>query len=171
MLVPKRLLVLKRLCTLLEELEVDGAIVDMSGKITRGRNIMGEEVQAPALSILEAPRPEFATYAGEEHFMRKESMLLMIQGRAVDDKLNPGDPAYYLEAAVEKRLSMIIAEKSGGRPLYPEHHMLGKLITSMEVAPPVVRPPEDKVSASAFFFLVLRVGIAVDISEPYTQDS
>ena len=167
--IPKRLLVLQRLCTLLETLEIDGEIVDMTGKVTRGRNIIGEEIEAPALAILEAPRPDFASYSGEEAFMRKDHMILLIQGRAIDDKLLPGDKAYYLAAAVEQRLSLIVKTKPNGNPQYPEHHMLGNLITSLEVAPPVVRPPEDKVSQWAFFFLVLRVGIAVDISAPYTS--
>lgn len=168
---PTRLLVVQRLCSLLEELEVNGAYVDMVGKVFRGRNIIGEEVQAPALAILEAPRPDFATFAGEEHFMRKDSMLLMIQGRADDDKLNPSDNAYWLAAAVEQRLSRVIAQKKSGMNgggEFPEHYMLGNLITKMEMAPPVVRPPEDKVSRWAFFFLVLRVGVAVDIRSPYT---
>lgn len=166
---PTRLLVVQRLCTLLETLEYQGQPIDLTGKVTRGRNIVGEEVAAPALSIIEAPRPDFASFAGEEHFMRKDNMILMIQGRAVDDKLLAGDNAYWLAAAVEQRLSRITAEKSNGMGAqFPEHYMLGKLITGLEVAPPVVRPPEDKVSQWAFFFLVLRVGIAVDIRSPYT---
>lgn len=165
---PTRLLVVQRLCTLLETLEFKGQPLDMTGKVSRGRNILGEEVAAPALSIIEAPRPDFASFAGEEHFMRKDNMILMIQGRAVDDKLLPGDEAYWLAAAVEQRLSAITATKKHGSPEFPEHHLLGNLITGLEIAPPVVRPPEDKVSQWAFFFLVLRVGIAVDTRSPYT---
>lgn len=168
MKIPTRLVVVQRLCSLLETVEFKGESLDLEGSVFRGRNIFGDESKAPALSILEAPRPDFATYAGEEQFMRKDSMILMIQGRAIDDKLNPSDNAYWLSAAVEQRLSRVTAVKSGGRPLFPEDYLLGNLITSMEVAPPVVRPPEDKVSSSAFFFLVLRVGIAVAISDPYT---
>lgn len=172
-MIPTRLLVLQRLQSLLETLEFRGETLDMTGKITRGRSIVGDDVQpAPAaLHIIEAPRPDFASYAGEDAFMRKDSMTLMIQGRAIDDKLNPGDEAYWLAAAVEKRLSRITAIKSNGsgNPAFPEHWMLGKLITGLEVASSVVRPPEDKVSQWAFFFLVLRVGIAVDIAQPYTD--
>ncbi len=173
-MIPTRLLVVQRLCTLLEEIQFDGTTLDLTGKVTRGRNIIGDEVKPTVLNpvvlnVLEAPRPDFATYSGEDAFMRKDSMILMIQGRAMDDKLLPGDSAYYLAAAVEQRLSRVMAvNQRSGMPKYPEHHLLGNLITGMEVAPPVVRPPEDKVSAWAFFFLVLRVGIAVDISEPYT---
>lgn len=171
MLIPKRLLVLQRLTDLLQTVEFRGQVLDLTGKVTRGRNIIGDEVEPDpaALHIIEAPRPDFALYAGEDAFMRKDNMMLMIQGRAVDDKLVPGDEAYYLAAAVEQRLARVTAIKSGGRPAYPEHYMLGDLITGLEVAPSVVRPPEDKVSKWAFFFLVLRVGIAVDIGEPYTS--
>lgn len=170
--VPTRLLVMQRLCSLLEDepLEINGVMVDMKGAVARGRNIVGEEVKPlPFISIMESPRPDVATYAGEDASYRKDHLVLLIQGRIIDDKLNPGDTAYWFEAAVEERLSRIIAVKpASGKPLYPEHHMLGNLISALEIAPPVVRPPEDKISSSAYFFLPVRVGIAVRLQNPYT---
>lgn len=171
-LIPTRLLVLQRLTELLEgPLTVEGVEVDMTGAVFRGRNLVGEERKAgPVLSILEAPRPDVASYAGENAFMSSDRWTLLITGMTGDDKINPGDPAYYLCAAVQQRLHRIVAVKgTSGTPLYPEHYMLGKSITGLEVAPPVVRPPDDKVSSSAFFFLPVRVGIAVNYGEPYTS--
>ena len=170
--IPTRLLILQRLQALLEgPLVFKEQPLPMEGKVFRGRNILGDESAGQSLSILEAPRPDFAYFAGEEKMMRKDKLTLLIQGRTPDDKLNPCDNAYYLCAAVEERLNRVIAERSAGRDggLYPEHYLLGNLITDMEVAPPVVRPPEDKVSSSAFFFLAVRVGIAGEIGRPYTQ--
>lgn len=167
--IPTRLLVCQRFDALLSNLTVKGAPLDLTGKIIRGRSVIGDETRPPALSILESPRPDFATYAGEDWSWRKDKLMLLIQGRAEDDKLNPGDEAYWLEAAVEEKLYRVVATKPNGNPLYPDDYMLGGLITGLEVAPPVVRPPEDKTSASAFFFLVLRVGIAVEIGKPYTE--
>ena len=138
----------------------------------RGRHVIGnEQTPLPALAILEAPRPDVADYADEEAFMRHDKWTLLIQGRALDDKLNPSDTAYWLEAAVEERLSQVIATKSSGTAKYPAVYMLGGLVTSFEIAPPVVRPPDDKVSAAAYFFLPIRVGIAANVGSPYTSGS
>lgn len=173
-LIPTRLLVLRRLQALLEgPLLVEGEAVDLFGAVFRGRNLIGEERKPlPALSVLEAPRPDMADYAGENSFMRKDRWTLLITGMVQDDKLNPSDPAYHLCAAVEERLGRVVAiAPQSGKPLYPEHYMLGNLITGLEVAPPVIRPPDDKVSATAFFFLPIRVGIAVPVGRPYTSVS
>ncbi len=168
--IPTRLLVVQRLCTLLETLEYKGQALDLTGKVFRGRNILGDTDGAHTLAILESPRPDFALYAGVDLEARKDKLTLLIQGRAPDDKLYPGDSAYWLCAAVEERLGLIVQTSSkSGRAVYAEQYMLGNLITDLEIAPPVVRPPEDKVSSSAFFFLVIRVGIAVEIGKPYTE--
>lgn len=165
--VPTRLLVLQRLQDLLRNLTLDGVPIEI--EVLRGRNHLGSETVVPSLSILENPRPDFTSLAGDENVMRKDNMTLLIQGRCLPDSNASTDSAYYLEAAVEERLSDILAFKDGGRPKYPEIHMLGGLITKLEIGAPVVRPPEEKVSAWAYFFLVLRIGIAADISKPYTS--
>lgn len=169
--VPLRLEILKRLTALLEgPLTIDGEEVSMEGAVFRGRNIVGEEVKPlPIISIIEAPRPDIASFAGEG-VGRHDQWTLLITGRAEDDAANPSDSAYYLYAAVEERLGRVIAVKVSGTAKYPEHHLLGGLISSLEIAPPVVRPPDDKVvSASAYFFLPIRVGIASRLGEPYTS--
>lgn len=172
MKIPTRLLVIQRLCDLLtsEPLEVHGVMVNLTDKVLRGRSVIGDDVATPTLAILESPRADFAVYSGEEEIGRKDNLTLLVQGRIDQDMLTPGDEAYWFAAAIEERLSRVLEVKpSNGRPLYPEHYMLGNLITKLEVAPPVSRPPEDKASATAFFFLVLRVGIAVEIGKPYTD--
>jgi len=169
-LIPTRLLAMQRLTALLESLDIKTVATDMTGKVVRGRSILGEEIDTPMLAMLESPRADFALFAGVDLEARKDRLTILIQGRAEDDPLNPGDEAYWLCAAVEERLARITATKpNNGRALYPEHFMLGNLITDLEIAPPVVRPPEDKVSQSAYFFLVLRVGMAVEIGKPYTE--
>src|SRR5690606_11541926 len=95
---------------------------------------------------------------------------LLIQGIAEDDKANPGDAAYYLAAAVEAQLAKLTAMKPGRPvPLYPDDHLLGGLVTGIEIAPPLVRPPEKEVSSTAYFFLPLLVGVAVAPGQPYTS--
>jgi hypothetical protein len=169
--IPTRLLIMQRLTALLETLVINGVETDLTKFVFRGKNLVGDErADGPSLSILESPRPDIASFAGEEAFARKEWWTLLITGMTKDDRVNPYDPAYYLQAAVDERLNRVIAIKSNGSgsPLYPEHHLLGGLITGLEVAPPVIRPPEERVSSTAFFFLPIRVGVAVQFGKPYT---
>lgn len=170
---PKRLLVVKRLCDLLETepMEVDGKTYNMKGAVWRGRNILGEEIKPlPAISVLESPRPDFAIYAGEDE-ARRDNMTLLVTGLIESrDKYNPSDAGYWFHAAVEERLSRVADVKPGsGNPKYPEHYMLGDLLSSFDVGAPVVRPPDDKTRSCAYFFLPIRVGIATLVTEPYTQ--
>ena len=169
--VPTRLLVLQRLTALLEETTYtfNGQTLSLAGAVFRGRNLVGDESKPwPIISILEAPRPDIALYAGDGEAM-KDRWLLLIEGICENDLLNPSDAAYTLHAAVEEQLCKVVEKKQSGSAKYPEHYLLGNLITGIEISPPVIRPPGDKASAAAFFFLPVRVGIATRFGQPYTQ--
>lgn len=148
----------------------NGYTNDLSEAVFRGRNLLGADLrERPMVTILEAPRPDIAVYTGEWGDQRLDHWTLLVQGVADDDKKNPSDPAYYLCAEVEQHLTRIIdVRPETGSPRYPDIHLLGGLITDLQIAPPVVRPPEDRVSTSAFFFLPLRLGVAVGTGQPYT---
>ena len=170
-IIPLRLAILQALTKHLEGVtKAAGYSHDLAGSVYRGRNLVGADLnRRPALAILEAPRPDIAVFTGEWSDMRADSWTLLLQGMADDDKRNPSDPAYYLCADVEQHLARLIAVRpETGGPRYPQEHLLGGLITSLEIAPPVVRPPEDKISQTAFFFLPLRVGVAGETGRPYT---
>lgn len=168
---PLRLDILKRLVALLElteGLDQAGVPFDLTGKVFRGRTEFGDEQLLPALSILEAPTPDIGTFAGAFE-ARNSSWVLLLQGWAKDDKLNPSDPAYYLQAAVESQLAKVNAKSANGlrRALYPEFYLLGDTITQLEIGPPVVRPLDKSTSSRAFFYQPIRVGIAEYVGEPY----
>lgn len=173
--IPTRLLVLQRLQTLLESapLVVQGVPQNLAGSVIRGRNIIGEDAptgQGFLLSFIEAPRPDVAVFAGEEDSFRHDRWTILLQGTCEDDKLKPGDNAYWFYAAVEQRLGEVInVIPRSGKPVNEEYHLLGGLINSMEIAPPVCRPPGDKVTAKAWFYLPIRLGIALKLGEPYTS--
>lgn len=169
--IPKRLAVMQRLQTLLEiPMTIHDVNVDLSGNIQRGRSLVGVELEGHRLAILESPRPDFSVYAGYDKLDGSDFLTLLIQGTCPDDALNPSDEAYWFHAAVVERLAWIAATSTKhGMPLHPEHYMLSNGITDMEISPPVVRPPEDKPSAWAFFYLVVRFGMAGDIGKPYTS--
>lgn len=171
-LVPTRLLILQRMQTLLSGITDIGLpdTVDLVDKVFRGRILLGADIKPlPVLSILEAARPDAAAmHLGDYDELREDGWTLLIQGMIDDDPISPTDNAYYLEAAVEQRLSLINATNHMGMPEDPEFFMLGGLITKFEIGPPVVRPPEQQVSATGFFFLPVRVGVVGETVTPYT---
>jgi hypothetical protein len=166
---PKRLAVLIRLQLLLEEIcKADGDLYDMAGHVHVNRLLFGAEVKQDheaTLSIIEAPRSDFAVFAGDGD-SRADRWTLMIQGTVPDDKtVDTEYLPYFFCQDVERRLLRIIERKSSGTPKYPHDYLLGDMISSVEVAPPVVRPPEAQVSSHAFFYLPIRLGIAVEIGQ------
>lgn len=148
---------------------IDGYNYDLRGKVYRNRILLGEDVTSkpPAISIVEAPRSDIAIFTGEWGDIRRDQWTLLVQGIVVDDKTdNTNDDAYYLCQDVERRLHRLIATKEQtGRPEFPDEHLLGGKITSVEIAPPVVRPPEAHISTMAFFYLPVRLGIAAKIGK------
>jgi hypothetical protein len=167
---PKRLRIIIALQELLSQISIaDGDAFDMVGKVYRNRILIGADINTkpPALAIIEAPRPDFAVFAGEENEARKDNWTLLIQGIVADDRTaTTADDAYFLCQDVERRLHRMQATKPGsGSPAFPDVYMLDDMITSIEIAPPVIRPPEAVVSSNAFFYLPIRVGIAARIGE------
>lgn len=166
---PKRLAILIALQQHLAAISViDGYSHDLADKVYRNRILLGADVteKPPAVSILEAPRADLALFAGDWDEMRKDNWTLLIQGIVADDLTpNTSDDAYYLCQDVERRLARLIAENERGMPMYPDEFLLGGIITSVEIAPPVVRPAEAQVSTKSFFYLPIRIGVAVKIGE------
>lgn len=167
---PKRLAVMIALQKLLSEISVaQGDCFNMAGKVFRNRVLIGADItgKPPMLAIVEAPRPDFAIFAGDENEARKDMWTLMVQGIVADDRTaDSSDDAYYLCQDVERRLHRMQAVKKGsGNPTFPESHLLGGMITSVEIAPPVIRPPEAGIQSNAFFYVAMRVGMAAMIGE------
>lgn len=169
--IPLRLAILQRLTALLEQINAPdhaGVPYNLVGQVFRGRTEFGDETAIPALSILEAPNPDLGVFAGNNEAFR-DTWVLLIQGWALDDKVNPSDPAYYLAAAVQQQLSRVVAMRSDGsaRPVDPVNYLLGDSIAGMQVGPYVVRPLEKAASARAFFYLPVRISVAQSIERPY----
>ena len=168
---PKRLKVLIQLTDLLAGISTAEGDAFTLGpeRVFRNRSLLGTDTgvtQRATLAIIEAPRPDFAVFAGEENGNRKDMWTLMIQGIVPDDQTaNTFDDPYFLCQDVERRLQRIMAVKRSSTPEYPEWYLLGGMITGIDIAPPVVRPPEAQVSSNAFFYLPIRLGIAVKIGE------
>lgn len=162
----KRLQILKRLTAHLEGINgADPYEHDLRGNVFRGRSVYGTTDPLPLVSILEGKAADYGSFADENQSVRKDSWLLLIQGWTKNDTLNPTDPVYSLLADVELRLSDIVAVERGV-PKFSGVYMLGGLISSLTIAAPVVRPPDDGVSDKAFFYLPVLVGLKSDLTKP-----
>ena len=156
-----KLQVLKVLTAHLEGITLaNGYQHDLKGKVFRGRAVLGANEQVPILNILETPSPLDGFFADEQKTRRLDTLVLLVQGWAEDDARNPTDPVYELMEDVERCLRQVTAEKSNGKPEFPAFHLLGGRITSLSFGPGVVRPPTEAVSAKAFFYLPVQIGLA-----------
>jgi len=167
---PRRLQVLKALTVLLEGVvptapTIVPALTNLNGRIFRGRARFGDNDPDVMISILESPRGGQPVYT-DENQARLDQWSLLVQGWCPDDKDNPSDPLYFFLEDVEKRLDRVVAEnRSTGQPKYPEHFMLGGLITNMRFGQGTVRPPTENISSKSFFYVPVQVGLARISSE------
>lgn len=170
---PQKLIILKALTEWLEGIQhvepdpgsgivgADWRGFNLQGAVFRGLSVYGEQEALPMLSILESPRPDVPVYAGENREARAEDWVLLLQGWVKDDKRNPTDPAYMLADVVERRLGQLIAtDPQSGFAIDPANYLLGRRLTKLEISPYVVRPPTEGISAKAFFYMPLKLGVA-----------
>lgn len=168
--VPRQLDILKALTEHLEGISVVGGYShDLAGRVFRGRMVFGDDVPLPCVSILEAPRPDERPRAGgHENAFRAEDWVLLVQGWVEDDAHNPTDPAYMLKADVELCLSQLVAiNEQNGLPRHPSAFRLGGRISGATIGPGVVRPPQDRISAKAFFYIPLVLNVALTPTAPF----
>lgn len=172
---PKRLAILKKLVAHLEtEVSIaNGYQHDLAGCVFRGRMFFDSSEKLPAISVLENPDPDrFPPEAGRKGREAPEQhvgMAVLVQGFAREDKVNPTDPAYYLDADVTKALAKLVyrGDPRAGAPIDPDVYMLGGLLTGIVFEPSVVRPPTEQVSDTAFFWRRVTLQYAEDPNDPY----
>lgn len=141
---------------------------DVKDKVFYGRAIFGSESIVPFLSILEPAKPADLAAAGEDKTRRNVRMDLMVQGFVPDDKVNPLRPAYEMMAEVELRLSELISTTEG-RPDFKDSYRLANLANDVLIGQGVARPPTEKVSPTAFFYIPLTVVFTHDLKQPFAE--
>lgn len=154
---PLRLRVLKALSTELEKIDNNG----MKDRVFRGRSIYGDGEPLPMISILEPPIPLDAIRSTGDNAGQTGLWELLIQGWAKDDKANPTDPAHMLMAKVKQCLVTQKRLNEGFNILG-----LGDKVISLDIGQGSCRPA-DEVSIRAYFWLVVTLRIAEDLSDPF----
>lgn len=148
---------------------------DLAGAVFRGRLFFGEGDPLPSASILDNPDPDrFPKATGwqdqAEAGVALEQWTILVQGWVKDDKQNPTDPAFNLMADVRKALARVLQEPDPryGHPENPDYHF-GDLIEGMTMEPGVVRPPQEGVSAKAFFWFRVHLKFVENQDDPYAD--
>jgi hypothetical protein len=160
---PKQLRILRKLKVILE------ATSGYEGtKCFIGKSVITAKEAEDTMSILEAPRPIVGQGAGEAQTNRLEGWTLLVQGWPKDEHGEPSAPAYWMKAAVEQQLALIVAELPDGRQRKDSLYKLGGDIGSLTIGQGVVRPPsEEAASRLAMFYLPLILEITTDVRQPY----
>lgn len=181
---PFRLLIQQNLTAALKEITPTNGYVndlsDIGGKprVVRGRALFGEGDPLPLVAILQPPH---AVDPIENPTGLMESVgewVLLIQGWASDDPVNPSDPAEILMADVRKRLAKLPGEGAppgeasannilGLGPANPAMQKKNNTVVNLTIGRGVVRPAADR-SERANFWLLLMVNIAEDVGNPYS---
>ncbi len=160
---PKQLRIIRKLAA---HLEVTSGYAGI--KCWIGKSVITAKEASDTLSILEAPRPIIGSGAGEGNLKRNEAWTLLVQGWPKDRADEPSAPAYWMKAAVEQQLAMIVAEYPDGRERTDKLYKLGGDIGSLTIGQGVVRPPsEEAASRLAMFYLPLILEIATDVRNPF----
>lgn len=166
---PLRLRILKALTAALEEINPNNDFeFDLRNAVFRGRLVYGDGDPLPMLSILEPPIAPDQLPQPKDSTESNGEWELLIQGFLKDDKRNPTDPAHALMAEVKMRLAEIKQEPETSRYKTGESEpILGiKEVHRLDIGAGVVRPP-DEISAKAYFWLNITLGLAEDLLRPY----
>lgn len=163
--IPFRLRVLIALTDALKTIVRDGEGpygYDMAEAVFRGRDLFGDSDPLPMLSILEDPNPPEQIMGQANPALSRGGWGLLIQGFMLDDTDNPTDPGHYLLADVKTVLAAEARRDQGFNIL----GMSGK-VTELLWGGGTVRPADEHVSARAYFWLPVTLGLAENHNEPF----
>lgn len=166
---PKRLVILERLTTQLETIVTSVTGIAMTDRVSRGKEVLGDESPPPWLSILQGPRPEVWLAADDSLTIEKGDWLLFVQGwTSRDDGPAATDSCEWLLADVHACLAKISeTSKQTGNPVFPDLYLLGRVVNSLKIGPGVVRGPDKQATTRTGFYLPVIIGAALDYSRPF----
>lgn len=158
-----RLRVLKALTSALEEITVEnGYQHDLAGNVHRGRLVLTDEDSTPCLAINEPPQEPDLNVTPHGGAEVETKLTVLIQGFVDDDRDHPTDPAYLLLGDVQKRLARERVRTRGYDILNMGHRVM-----ALDMGRGVVRPPDEVVSDTAFFWLPLTLTFGENLNDPF----
>lgn len=159
---PRRLHILRALTDHLRTITpANGYQHDLSAAVFRGRTAFGSGDPVPMLSILQSPRNEAPIPAPGQGGAQPGGLDLLLQGFVADDFEHPTDPAELLLADVKLALGRLKEKVAQA----PRMHWQG--IEGLVIDEGICRPPDEEISAVAFFWLSVRVQYTDNVKDPY----
>lgn len=170
-----KLQILQYLTTWLEGITVENGFQhDLAAAVYRGKDQFGANDKGDIVSLLEAKATDYGKFADEDNIVRKDDWIILVQGWADDNVRGRGpndrhqtDAVYALLGDVEQRLGQLVEKTPQGVAKYPGVYRMGGLVADMRLSSSVVRPAEQGLSAKAFFYLPIRIGMAYSICNPW----
>lgn len=142
--------------------------VDSAGRpaerVFRGRTVYGDNDPLPMLSVLEDPRAREPINAPGTAVVAQNQFRVLIQGFVEDDKDHPLDPTYFASADV---VSALVKGKKVRDYNFLGLGALAPCITAISIGEPVHRPPDDDVSAVAYFLVPVTLTLAENLETPF----
>ncbi|RWO06283.1 MAG: hypothetical protein EOS07_21830 [Mesorhizobium sp.] len=171
---PFRLRVMKAISAHLKSIvPANGYVADLSDytdsagrpaeRVFRGRTSYGDNDPIPMLSVLEDLRPADTLNGTANSVAAVNQFRILIQGFVKDDKTHPLDPAYHLSAEVIKALVAGKKERFNLLGLGGT----GPCVMGLSIGQPVHRPPDDDVSAVAYFLVPVTLTLAENLETPF----
>lgn len=132
-------------------------------RVYRGRNLFGPNYPLPLVSILEDPRALDQVNGPGGDSSSTGAWQLILQGFVDDDRAHPTDPAYVLGAEVVRVLALARKQQRNLLDLGAK----SPCVTEMTIGQPVVRPADDVLSDTAFFYLPLTLTLVEEHDNPF----
>ncbi|RWF33715.1 MULTISPECIES: hypothetical protein [unclassified Mesorhizobium] len=172
---PFRLRVVKGVCAALKTITpANGHLHDFSDfiddagrpaeRVFRGRTVYGDGDPLPMLSVLEDPRAREPVGGGLKGGFSSNEFRLLIQGFVQDDKDHPLDPAYLASADV---ISALVKAKLVNNFNFLGLGNVAPCVIEILIGEPVHRPPDDEISAVAYFLVPVTLILAENFETPF----
>lgn len=132
-------------------------------RVFRGRTIYGDNDPLPMLAVLEDPKTSDTTNGSAGSPVAVNQFSIYVMGFVQDDKDHPLDPAYRLSADV---ITALVRAKADSRNILGLGNR-APCVTKLTIGQPIHRPPDDEVSAVAYFLLPVTLMLAENLETPF----
>lgn len=133
------------------------------GRVLRGRLIYGADDPLPMVSLIEDPKQLERDAVPDKETAAPGDWDLIVQGFIKDDPVHPTDPAYFLAADVAAKIAEARQDPRNILGFGPKKPTVDQL----HIGAPVIRPP-DEFSATAYFWLPVRLHLVEDSTSAFT---
>lgn len=172
---PFRLAVMQNIAKALGEVtyeNYDGKQVSLAGRVHVGVSSLSDSEYPAEVSLIEPPLADDAILSYESNTASKYTLNLLVQGFARENSASDSEmgtiPAYYLAAALKKRLVEGKAEQDryNRRQPFGMRPENGNAIDEVHINTGVVRPADES-SSRCFCWIPIVVEVVESLDNPF----